>query len=79
MTKLLFTLLVLILTIGLFAENYDTTRQRLDPNEFSIMPWGGNWSTETNMDTYFQNMYDCGFNLTNFINAKDVKYAKMHN
>ena len=79
MTKLLFTLLVLILTIGLFAENYDTTRQRLDPNEFSIMPWGGNWSTETNMDTYFQNMYDCGFNLTNFIDAKDVKFAKKHN
>ncbi len=79
MTKLFITLLIFILAIGVFAESYDEPRQRLDPEEFSIMPWGNNWSKETNMDTYFQNMYDCGFNLTNFIDAKDVKFAKKHN
>ncbi len=76
--RFIFIFIILLLTLRVFAESYDEPRQRLDPDEFSIMPWAGNCSLERNMDKYFQEMYDCGFNLTNFIEAKDVKYAKKH-
>ncbi len=78
MVKILLSLLVIILSISLFAESYDEPRQRLDPEDFIIFPWGDKFSNEPDMDKYFQDMYDCGFNLTNHIDAKYVKCAKNH-
>ncbi|MBQ7256508.1 MAG: hypothetical protein IJS60_02310 [Abditibacteriota bacterium] len=75
MKKTFLSFLILILTICAFGECYDEPRQRLDPDDFIIFPWGDKFSTEPNMNKYLQGLYDCGFNLTNHIDAKYVRYA----
>ncbi|MBQ7256633.1 MAG: hypothetical protein IJS60_02950 [Abditibacteriota bacterium] len=80
MKKIIFLLAVLIISISAYADFTDTTRQRLTPDEFLIMPWGHYWWTNnTQRDEYFKDMYDCGFNVTHFIPPTEVKFAKKHN
>lgn len=82
--KKLFLLLGLLLAgVSLFAapDIIQEPKERMDPNVFSIMPWGGNVSEGDKVDyeTYFQDIYDCGFNVGGFLDVSQIKTAKAHN
>ncbi|MBQ0104983.1 MAG: hypothetical protein KBT47_02980 [Armatimonadetes bacterium] len=78
MKKLFMILFAVLLCGSLFGEVIQEPRQRVSPEDFSIMPWGWLWSRTVDNDVMFREMYECGFNLTTFINADQVKYAKKY-
>ncbi len=77
MRSLFLILIVLLFGVGAFADNVYQTRERLTPEEFQIFPCGG-WDIPFDYDYYFKDLYDCGFNLTSFIDYKYVKLAKKY-
>lgn len=74
--KILLTILIAILTTCVFAEI--SPRSRVAPEDFVIMPWGHAWTTNTDDDEIYREMYEMGFNVSTFMPASKLKYAKKY-
>ena len=77
MKIVLIVLTILFISVSVFADNVYKTRDRLSPEEFQIFPCGG-WDIPFDYDYYFKDLYDCGFNLTSFIDIKYINLAKKY-
>lgn len=82
MTKIILSLAVLLIAISSFAaEIVEQPKERMDPNVFSIMPWGGGIGEgpSATYENYFQEIYDCGFNVAGFMPPSKVALAGKYN
>ncbi len=77
MKIVLIVLTMLFISVSVFADNVYKTRDRLSPEEFQIFPCGG-WDIPFDYDYFFKDLYDCGFNLTSFIDIKYINLAKKY-
>lgn len=84
MKKILCILLLFGLCVSVFA-NSSRDVHKCSPDEFVIMPWGFWWWTDfaepngnTDVENYFRDISECGFNVTDFVKPKDIKKAKKY-
>lgn len=80
MKKLLIAILIMLLSSNAFCVIQQPT-SRCDANTFSIMPWGGQMSEGpiTDVDEYYRDVYDMGFNVTGFAGPDRLAAAKKYN
>lgn len=79
MKKVLLILSLLTLCISVFAAE-DLTfepKARATAEEFTIMPYGYDFNLD--LDRHLADLYDCGFNVSTFIEPDRVALAKKHN
>lgn len=76
MKKILFIICLLCISISLFAskEIIKEPKERVSPEVFPIMPYGYDYNLD--LDDYLSDLYDCGFNVSSFIEPNRVPLAK---
>lgn len=83
MKKLFVILLVLLCSSVLFGkEIIQEPKERCTPETFRIYPWGINMISQGSLgdiDSYYEECYDCGFNEAGFLTEQFVSKAKDHN
>ncbi|MBQ0106287.1 MAG: hypothetical protein KBT47_09695, partial [Armatimonadetes bacterium] len=79
MKKIIFILFVFFAVSSLFAakEIIFEPKARATVEEFAIMPYGYDFNLD--LDNYLQDVYECGFNVSSFIEPNRVPLAKKHN
>ena len=82
MKKFSFILFMLLICSVLFAEEIiQEPYERCSPDDFAIAPWGFR-SSEGDLIDYDKSsdeLYQAGFNLSSFVQPKDLHFAVKHN
>ena len=78
MKKTLLVCVILLIVAQVFAADIIQDPVRCDANTFSIMPWGTEVSEGSivDYDHYFQDIYECGFNVAGFMPVDKLDLAK---
>lgn len=83
MKKLPLIIILCLLSLGVFATEdiIQYPKERANPNDFLIMPWSGYISEgyKFSHKAYFQDLYECGFNVSGFVAPDMIKEAKENN